>query len=92
LTVVVAVCPSVLIAVTVKVCAPGVEVSSAPGETDPLLSWQDAIPGPTWPSVQLKFVATFWPTAYTPPDAGELTVATGAAIESTDTVLPTPRA
>ena len=57
------VCPSLLVAVTVYVCAPTVEVSSAPGELDPSPSVQDEIPGPSVPSEQLKLVATACPTA-----------------------------
>ena len=42
---------------------PVAEVSSCPGEVSPLLSRHVAIPGPDAPSVQLKLVATVWPTA-----------------------------
>ena len=56
------VCPSRLVAVTVYVCAPTVEVSSAPGEPDPFVSVHDFSPGPSVPSEQLKLVPTTCPT------------------------------
>ena len=75
----VAVCPSRLVAVTVYVCAPSVEVSSAPGEPDPFESMHESSPGPSVPSAQLKLVATCWPTANTWLFAGEAIDADGAA-------------
>ena len=75
----VAVCPSRLVAVTVYVCVPSVEVSSTPGELDPLPSAHDLSPGPSDPSVQLKLVATCWRTAKTWLFAGEAICADGAA-------------
>ena len=55
------------------------EVSSRPGEPDPLASLQLLIPGPDAPSAHEKLLATTCPTAYTPPDAGELIDAVGVA-------------
>ena len=77
-----AVCPSLEVAVTVYVCEPVVDVSRCPEPPlvvlVPLLSLQDANPGPPVPSAQEKVVATTCPTAYVPPDAGKLIVAVGA--------------
>jgi hypothetical protein len=56
-----------------------VEVSSRPGETEPLESLHVLIPGPFVPSVHEKLVATGCPTEYVPPDAGEVIDACGAA-------------
>ena len=53
------VCPSLLVAVTVYLCAPVVEVSSEPlVPVPPLLSAHELIPGPG--SAQLNWVETFW--------------------------------
>ena len=71
---------------TVYVCAPGVEVTSAPGELEPLASVQLEIPAP-YTSKHEKLVLTDWPTAYSPPDAGDEIDADGGAGENTDTVL-----
>jgi len=69
----------VLVAVTVYVCDPAVEVSSEPGLPDPFESRHVLILGAPEGSVQLKFVATTWPTAYVPAPAGEPICAVGAA-------------
>jgi hypothetical protein len=59
-----AVCPSLLVAVTVYVCGPGLEVSSAPlVPVAPPESVHELIPGPFVPSLQLKVVTTVWPIA-----------------------------
>ena len=53
------VCPSWLVAVTVYVWLPGVDVSSVPDVPDPPFeSVHDRIPGPPEASEQLKLVAT----------------------------------
>ena len=60
-------------------CGLVVEVSSRPGEPDPPASLQLLIPVPDALSAHEKLLATTCPTAYTPPDAGELIDAVGAA-------------
>ena len=57
------VCPSLLVAVTVYVCEPVLDVSSAPGELESFESVHDWIPGPSVPSLHEKPVATISPTA-----------------------------
>jgi len=60
----VAVCPSALVALTVYVCTPGLEVSSCPlVPVAPPESVHELIPGPFVPSLQAKVVATVWPSA-----------------------------
>ena len=60
----VAVCPSALVAVTVYVCWPGLDVSSWPlVPVAPPESVHELIPGALAPSLQPNVVATVWPTA-----------------------------
>ena len=62
-------------------CEPVVEVSRCPEPPlvvlVPLLSLQDTSPGPPVPSAQEKVVTTDCPTAYVPPDGGEVIDARG---------------
>ena len=58
----VAVCPSVLVAATVYVNMPALEVPSAPGEDEPFESMHELIPGP-YASAHENEVATRCPTA-----------------------------
>lgn len=52
--------PSSLVAVTVKVCRPGVEVQMSAPEGQSFWSWQLQIPGPPQPSQQEKLESTLW--------------------------------
>src|SRR3954447_26262970 len=77
---VVAVCPPVLVAVTVYVCAPGVEVFSVPcGPDAPFESRHDARPGPPAPSVHENAVATDCPWAKVRLSAGAVIAAEGGS-------------
>jgi hypothetical protein len=70
--------PSLDEAVTVTVCAPGVEVSSAAPDAWPFWSTQEEIPAPSALSVQLKLESTTWSSEYTAPLAGTAIVELGA--------------
>jgi hypothetical protein len=60
----VVVCPSRLVAVTVKVRDPAVAVSIVAGLDAPPASTQDLIPGPPGPSAHTKLAVAGSPTAY----------------------------
>ena len=76
------VCPSFDFAITVVVNVPGpaTEVSSCPGEVEPLQSVHDWIPGPFGSSAQENDVGTCWFRLYVWLLAGEPIVAVGRPI------------
>jgi hypothetical protein len=71
--------PSLLVAVTVYVWLPALAVLRSPlPDGAPLLSLQDAIPGPPVPSVQANAVDTVDPSAYVPLELETMIAAVGA--------------
>ena len=70
--------PSLLVAVTVKVCDPSVEVSTAEPDAFPFWSRHEAMPGPPAMSAQVKLDVTACPNTYVAPFAGVVIVAVGA--------------